>query len=340
MLYIVVTFLVAQVFDTSAFKPGNIRMHLVTRTICNKDAKDVHGNPNPCGKSLAMETDGLTLPGMEDGSVTTREDMIVAKDGLVDVKAMPSRPYQFIMSVDGPKTKRVAQLFKNQDITLSETPQRSESVRLLGAANAPGSLAEDGWTHRGTTTMDGATVHKYTKRGPQGIDPNTKANYTALYQTGMYPDHWTFYTDSNDDKPVKLVGVNSFNLKTLQVTEFAIGKPSFFAEVEVKVTFNVNLPVIGSIINWSLWAKLSCTAAANNDITVYGAIGTDVAIDILGFGGGAGVSVDIEGRTLDNLPNKWEFFSGVNLNAWVNVLVYKNRWNWRWEIWHASPVYF
>ncbi|KAF4648970.1 hypothetical protein FOL47_002602, partial [Perkinsus chesapeaki] len=86
--------------QASAFKPVNMRMHLLTRTVCNKDVKDVHGNPAPCGKSMAMETYGLTLPGMEDGSITTREDMIVAKDGQVTVKAMPSRPYQFIMTVE------------------------------------------------------------------------------------------------------------------------------------------------------------------------------------------------------------------------------------------------
>ncbi|EER01200.1 hypothetical protein Pmar_PMAR028854 [Perkinsus marinus ATCC 50983] len=54
-----------------------------------------------------METCGLTLPGMEDGSVTIREDMIVAKDGPIRVKAMPSRPYQFLMTVESPETKRI-----------------------------------------------------------------------------------------------------------------------------------------------------------------------------------------------------------------------------------------
>mmetsp|Transcript_17092 Transcript_17092/g.14541 ORF Transcript_17092/g.14541 Transcript_17092/m.14541 type:complete len:113 (+) Transcript_17092:131-469(+) len=108
------------------------------------------------------------------------------------------------------------------------------------------------------------------------------------------------------------------------------------AEIEIKATFNVNVPVAGSIINWSIWAKIGCTAAANNNITAYAEIGTSVSLLIAG----AGVSVDIKGNTMDHLPNKWQFFSGVNLNAWVNVLVYKNSWNWRWEIWHASPVYF
>ncbi|KAF4655841.1 hypothetical protein FOL47_009262 [Perkinsus chesapeaki] len=533
-----------------AFKAGNMRMHITTETICNKDVVDIHGNPAPCGKSMAMETYGLTLPGMEDGSITTREDMIVAKDGQVTVKAMPSRPYQFIMTVEGSETKRLVQFFKNQAVTISESQQEPESVRLLGAAKAPGSLAEDGWTHEGTTTLDGATVHKYTKRGPQGVDPKTKANYTALYQTGMYPDHWTFYTDSNDDKPVKLIGMNSFNVKTLQETDYANheeldenmdvaqaekemhstyqitssrrlgegdadappvntdfltatfiaedernyfedaqdldwmkagrlragaskaaagvmyfditkgsaadtffhhefnrrmvevvrfefpkkcidnqgkqaqkyclfistdvttekltitagmtfvavnndkasahltfsaeiqkskGAPilnlsveaggcatvwqyggtvslsivvcisgkasgkdllqpdrSFAAEIEIKATFNVHVPYAGNIIDWAVTSQVRCTAAANNDITAYGSIGTSVSAKVAG----ADVSLDIKGNTMDHLSNKWQFFSGVNLNAWVNVWVYKHNWHWRWEIWHASPVTF
>ncbi|KAF4646472.1 hypothetical protein FOL47_006172, partial [Perkinsus chesapeaki] len=31
---------------------------------------------------------------------------------------------------------------------------------------------------------------------------------------------------------------------------------SFAAEIEIKATFNVNVPVAGSIINWSIWAKI------------------------------------------------------------------------------------
>ncbi|EER10062.1 hypothetical protein Pmar_PMAR007059 [Perkinsus marinus ATCC 50983] len=546
--------LFAIIDDLQAFKPGNVRMHMSTRTICNPDVKDVHNNPAPCGKSMAMETYGLTLPGMEDGSVTIREDMIVAKDGLIRVKAMPSRPYQFLMTVESPETKRIDQLYKNQAITISETKQEPESVRLLGAAKAPGSLQEDGWTSEGTTTLNGATVHKYIKWGPQGVDATSKANYSALYQTGMYPDHWIFYTDSNDEKPVKLLGINSIRGKTLQETDYSnheelddaidiaeaekemhttyqitssrrlgendvdappvnldyinatfiaedertffedaeevdwlgpqrlrtglsgafgaragvmyfgipkgsaadtffhteynrrmvqlvkfefptscrndegkqvqryclfvsvdatmekfslnagmtfvdvkddkksaslkviieIGKSdgapvlnlsvkaegcaivwqwgegvslnivvcisgsasgkdllqpdkrTFKAEIEIKVTFNLNLPVVGSIIHWSIWAKLGCTAKPNNVITAYGEIGTGISLLLAG----AGVSVDIKGNTMDNVPNKWQFFSGVNLNAWVNVVVYKHDWNWRWEIWHASPVYF
>ncbi|KAF4728234.1 hypothetical protein FOZ62_015267, partial [Perkinsus olseni] len=113
-------------------------------------------------------------------------------------------------------------------------------------------------------------------------------------------------------------------------------KRTFAAEIEIKVTFNVNVPVAGSIIHWDVWAKVGCTAAPNNNITAYGEIGTSVSLWIAG----AGVSIDVKGNTMDHLPNKWQFFSGVNLNAWVNVLFYKNDWHWRWEIWHASPVYF
>ncbi|KAF4649403.1 hypothetical protein FOL47_002118, partial [Perkinsus chesapeaki] len=87
---------------------------------------------------------------------------------------------------------------------------------------------------------------------------------------------------------------------------------SFAAEIEIKVTFNVNVPIKGSLIDWTITAKVGCTAAANNNITAYGSIGTSISLWVAG----AGVSIDIKGNTMDHLPNKWQFFSGVNLDAW------------------------
>lgn len=548
----VIIFALAFCEEASALKRANIRMHLSTRTYCNKDVKDIHGNPSTCGKSMAMETYGLTLPGMDDGSVTVKEDMIVAKDGLVRVKAMPSRPFQFLMTTESTKTKAVHQLFNHQAIAILESEQDPDVSRRL--AESPATLAEVGWTSEGKTTLDGATVNKYTKRGPQGVDKKTGANYTALYQTGMYPDLWTLYTDSADDKFIRMVAMNSFGGKTLQETDYSNhqqltddfdvtqatqeiystykitssrrlgegdsdappvnmdfitadfiaedertyfqenqnvdwlnpasqvllrgsvqgagagvpyfgitkgsasdaffnhednrrmeqlvkfqfpkacrqseeeqtqryclfvavdatrtsftlsagvtfvdvqnndnsahltltaliakteGSPAlnltvdgggcatvwqygesfsinvvvcmfgqasgndllqpdnrtFTANIDFNVTFNVDIPVQGSIIHWAVEGKVNCTVAPKNVITVTGSLGTTVNLWVAG----ASVSIDIKGNTMDNEPNKWQFFSGVNLNAWVHALFYNNEWNWRWEIWHASPVYF
>mmetsp|Transcript_4075 Transcript_4075/g.3661 ORF Transcript_4075/g.3661 Transcript_4075/m.3661 type:complete len:83 (+) Transcript_4075:306-554(+) len=78
------------------------------------------------------------------------------------------------------------------------------------------------------------------------------------------------------------------------------------------------------------------TAKPKNEITAYGSIGTSVSLHIAG----ADVSIDIKGQTVDHLANKWEFVSGVNFNAWVDVFFWSKSWNDRWEIWHAGPVTF
>uniref|UniRef100_A0A7S3UQ73 Uncharacterized protein n=2 Tax=Oxyrrhis marina TaxID=2969 RepID=A0A7S3UQ73_OXYMA len=113
-------------------------------------------------------------------------------------------------------------------------------------------------------------------------------------------------------------------------------KRTFSGSVELKVSFNVNVPVAGSIIHWAITASLSVTAKPHNDITAYGSLGTDISLWIAG----AGVSIDIKGNTIDNMANKWEFVSGVNFNAWVKILFWGKSWNHRWEIWHAGPVTF
>ncbi|KAF4687013.1 hypothetical protein FOZ60_004631 [Perkinsus olseni] len=477
--------------------------HATTTNLCNKDVKDAHGNPVPCGKSRARETLGLTLPGMEDGSLTTREHIIIAKDGNVRVKAMPSRPYQYFMYTETPKNVKLHQLYNHQAIALADSTPEFEAQRLYGAG-----LSEDGWTDEGMTNLDGKTLHRWTKRGPQGLDKASGFNYTAVYQTCMHPDVWTFYTDSDDSKPVKLVGSNSFCNKALRVTEYSnyrtldetltvedsikevhtmygigsrilsvgesqevpkvcedlLGAPyvcesereffgdgqevdwipsgrrmrgatesqdiipyfdvaegtaayTFFhhqyerrllqllkfefpsncnntggtsalnfclfvavdatmstytlkagltfvdmgagvslsivvsvqgkvsddtaqkifrAEIKISVSFNVNLPGFGSVMDCTVYAKIGITAAPNNVITAYGEIGRSISL----LFAGAGAGVNIKGNTLNNQPNTWAFKSEVFLTAWVNILVWSDNWRWAWEIWHASPVYF
>ncbi|KAF4681167.1 hypothetical protein FOZ60_012483 [Perkinsus olseni] len=516
--------------------------HATTTNLCNKDAKDAHGNPVPCGISRARETLGLPLPGMEDGSLTTREHMIIAKDGNVRVKAMPSRPYQYFMYTETLKNVKVHQLYNHQAIALIDSTPEFEAQRLYGTG-----LSKDGWTDEGTTSLDGKALHRWTKRGPQGLDKASGFNYTAVYQTCMYPDLWTFYTDSDDSAPVKLVGSNSFCNKALQVTEYSnyrtldetltvedsikevhtmygigsrilsvgesqevpkvcedlLGAPyvcesereffgdgqevdwmpsgrrmrgatesqdiipyfdvaegtaayTFFhhqyerrliqllkfefpsncnntggttalnfclfvavdatmstytlkagltfvdvndknkqaslyvavvigkelgnrvlrleavaqgtatiwqvgegaslsidvtvagkvsddtaqqifkAEIQISVSFNVNLPVVGSVMDCTAYAKIDVTAAPNNDITAYGEIGRSISLLVFGVGAG----VNIKGNTLDNQPNKWAFKSQIVFTAWVNVILWSNHWSWNVEFWNTKAVYF
>ncbi|KAF4650821.1 hypothetical protein FOZ61_011007 [Perkinsus olseni] len=469
--------------------------HATTTNLCNRDLKDAHGNPVPCGISRARETLGLTLPGMEDGSLTTREHIIIAKDGNVRVKAMPSRPYQYFMYTETPNNVKLHQLYNHQAIALVDSTPEFQAQRLYGAG-----LSKDGWTDGGLANIDGKALHKWTKRGPQGIDKASGFNYTAVYQTCMQPNVWTFYTDSDDSKPVKLVGSNSFCNKVLRVTEYSnyrtldetltvedsikevhtmygirsrilsvgesqevpkvcedlLGAPyvceserEFFgdgqgvdwkdwenriaailelpdfclfvavdatistytlkagmtfvdvndknkkaqlflaivvgkelgqsvlrlelvaqgsvtvwqmgegaslsivvsiegkvsddtakqifrAEAKIAVSFRVNLPVVGSIMDITIYAKIGITAAPNNVITAYGEIGVSMSL----FIAGAGAGINIKGNTLDKLPNKWAFKSEAFVTAWVNILLSSDNWRWSWEIWHASPVYF
>ncbi|KAF4654614.1 hypothetical protein FOZ61_008164 [Perkinsus olseni] len=497
--------------------------HATTTNLCNRDVKDAHGNPVPCGISRARETFGLTLPGMEDGSLTTREHIIITKDGNVRVKAIPSRPYQYFMYIETPKNVKLHQLYNHQAIALVDSTPEFEAHRLYGSG-----MKQDGWTDEGMTNLDGKTLHRWTKRGPQGLDKTSRFNYTAVYRTCMYPDVWTFFTDSNDSRPVKLVGSNSICNKALRVTEYSnyrvldetltvgdsiqvmyemygiksrmlsvgeaqnvpkvcedllaapyvceaereffgdgqevdwtpsgrmmrgatanqdiisyfdiaegsaaytffhhqydrrllqllkfefpsncnktggtstlnfclfvavdatmstysleagltfvdvnnkskqallfitvvIGKSQgqhvmrlgvvamgtatvwqmgagvslsidvtvdgqvsddtekeiFTAQIRVSVSFNVNLPEVGSIMDCTIYAKIGITAAPNNDITAYGEIGTSVSLLIAG----AGTGINIKGNTLDNQPNVWSFKSEVFLTAWVNIIV-------------------
>ncbi|KAF4648651.1 hypothetical protein FOL47_002952, partial [Perkinsus chesapeaki] len=113
-------------------------------------------------------------------------------------------------------------------------------------------------------------------------------------------------------------------------------KDTFIAECKISVSFCVNLPVVGTIIDVTIYAKLGITAAPQNVITAYGEIGVSVSL----FLAGAGVGINIKGETLDHLANKWAFVSEVFLTAWVNIGFYSHDWRWSWEIWHASPVNF
>ncbi|KAF4715138.1 hypothetical protein FOZ63_019000, partial [Perkinsus olseni] len=118
-------------------KTDNVRLQVTTKDFCNPDLKDGHGNRAPCGISQARETYGLRLPGMEDGVLTTREDIIVAKDGQVSVKALPNYPYQFIMTVESPESKRVEHFYDHKSSVLARIQVPSHASRLQNAGIDP-----------------------------------------------------------------------------------------------------------------------------------------------------------------------------------------------------------
>ncbi|KAF4685005.1 hypothetical protein FOZ60_007057 [Perkinsus olseni] len=533
---------------------GNMRMHVTTKDYCNPDLKDGHGNPAPCGVSKSMETFGLTLPGMDDGVLTTREDIIITNDGQVSVKALPNYPYQFIMTVESSESTRVEQLYDHQSSVLAEAPLPSYVSLLHNAGIDTADLEAQGWTHEGVEDLDGAGMSRWSKKGPEGVDTKDGTNYTALYQTGLMPDTWVLFIDEGTQQPVKLLaidtyvgskvfqesifeqfeslhedlsiesateamyqtyridshrrldeatgrgvplvmadyitgdflpersraffeeheaadwmsehrslrqgvmsrGIEYFSIEensaadiyfhalshrqhvqvfsfdfpkgcsdgksadssrkyclfasvdvsvggsiavkggmtykdiknpafsahlslsaTLQKDgdelvldlEFEAGgcalvfqygegasltitvcihgkaggesllqpdKRTFYGETGIDVKFYVNLPVVGSIINWTISAKVGCTAKPKNVISAYGSIGTQASAKLAE----ASVSIDLRGNTVDHIANKWEFNSNAYFHASVGAWKLKKSWDKQWQLWHAGPTKF
>ncbi|KAF4684330.1 hypothetical protein FOZ60_007991 [Perkinsus olseni] len=111
---------------------------------------------------------------------------------------------------------------------------------------------------------------------------------------------------------------------------------SFAASVGASISFDVNLPVIGSIIDFTINGELGCTAAPNNTVTAYGKIGVSHSVLIAG----ASITFDIVAATADHLPNKWQFSSGVTLSAWISLIFWRPHWNHRYLLWSVGPVTF
>ncbi|KAF4674609.1 hypothetical protein FOL47_009000 [Perkinsus chesapeaki] len=185
--------------------------HALKTTFCNKDAKDAQGKPNTCGKSLAMETYGLTLPGMEHASLSVREHIVVAKDGVVRIKAMPSRPFQYFAYAERGDRLETYQLYNHKSYALASTKPQHPLGHMLAS-----SLKDIDWRDLGETNVAGQKLRKWIKHGPHDIDKDTGANFTTLYASGLFPNVWTFYTDIDEKEPVKLIGSNTFNNKVLQ----------------------------------------------------------------------------------------------------------------------------
>ncbi|EEQ97592.1 hypothetical protein Pmar_PMAR028399 [Perkinsus marinus ATCC 50983] len=199
----------------AGFGEGNVRMHITTKKYCNLGLVDANGNPAPCGVSLAEGTSGLTLPGMENGVHTTREDVIIAKDGQLSVQASPALPYTFLMSIKSPDHQVVKKLFNRQSSIVSIVEAAEDT---LEEATIGGTLADGGWVPQ---ESDDASLDKWILYAPRDMDPITGANYTAIYQAGLSPDAWILYTEKSNEKPNKLLAVNTFsNSRVFQESVF------------------------------------------------------------------------------------------------------------------------
>ncbi|KAF4680085.1 hypothetical protein FOZ60_014112 [Perkinsus olseni] len=195
----------------SAFTMGNVRMQLKTTHFCNLDLIDEKGKPVPCHISKAVETEGLVLPGMDDGeSITVHQDVFVAKDGQAVVQASPSHPYQYLVMSQNETHSETRQLYNKSAFLIEHRAVRdgdAPSVRRLGINQT---LREDGWVYHGLVEQDGQKLNKWVRRGVEGIDPKSGFNFTAFAQTGLISNSWTVYLDEAETKIVKLLGTNTF----------------------------------------------------------------------------------------------------------------------------------
>ncbi|KAF4684932.1 hypothetical protein FOZ60_007114 [Perkinsus olseni] len=78
--------------------PHYYEFQVEIKSYCLQGLKDPHGNAPSCSTATAVATQGLTLPGMDDGTLTTRAHVIAGSDGSETmVEAHPSYPYQYFM---------------------------------------------------------------------------------------------------------------------------------------------------------------------------------------------------------------------------------------------------
>mmetsp|Transcript_4829 Transcript_4829/g.4021 ORF Transcript_4829/g.4021 Transcript_4829/m.4021 type:complete len:111 (+) Transcript_4829:3-335(+) len=83
-------------------------------------------------------------------------------------------------------------------------------MRLLSDGMNTADLEAQGWIHEGTADFRGATMSRWSRKGPEGVDPVDGTNYTALYQTGLMPDTWVLFLDEATQKPVKLLAIDTY----------------------------------------------------------------------------------------------------------------------------------
>ncbi|KAF4708838.1 hypothetical protein FOZ63_000389 [Perkinsus olseni] len=104
------------------------------------------------------ESEGLVLPGMDDGkSITVHKDVFVAKNGQAVVQASPSHAYQYLVMSQNETQSEARQLYNKSAFLIEHRAVRdgdAPNVRRLGINKT---LREDGWTYRGLVEQNGQT---------------------------------------------------------------------------------------------------------------------------------------------------------------------------------------
>ncbi|KAF4733798.1 hypothetical protein FOZ63_024734, partial [Perkinsus olseni] len=199
--------LLSSLASSSVGTPHYYEFQLETRRHCIGGLRDAQGRPPACSKSIAMETAGLTLPGMEDDTLTTRSHVIIGSDGSEStVEAHPSYPYQYFLRCSTEKTVTVERLINAKALFVGSTSSGVDG--RPATLSEPTSLEDDGWTFSGNMEKDGVEVNKWVKMSFQGLDNSTGFNYSSMYMANLAPDTWTLYMDDKNEKPLSIIATN------------------------------------------------------------------------------------------------------------------------------------
>ncbi|KAF4654601.1 hypothetical protein FOL47_009871 [Perkinsus chesapeaki] len=188
------------------------RMQLLRKSYCTPNIKMLgsDGNFAKCGISDVSGTEGLTLPGMENGVHVTKEDIILVDDGMAKVTVLPNRPYKYLLSANSDHYRKHAEIFGGVATTSSEgvLDFNNNSESKGGSFRFLSSLTEHGFTETGHTVLDGIPVRVLTGyatdiKGAESLDNFAKG--------GLAANAFTFYMDEKvDGKVVKMEARNSY----------------------------------------------------------------------------------------------------------------------------------
>ncbi|EER03291.1 hypothetical protein Pmar_PMAR000528 [Perkinsus marinus ATCC 50983] len=187
------------------------RRQLVRKTYCTTLRRSLGiGTTTPCGFSDQAETEGLVLPGMDDGVLTEREDIILTDDGMARVEALPNRPYKYVLTANSADYSRYEEIFGGVAMVISEgAVDGNTDYEAQGHAYRHFTdLVKSGFTSLGRADLDGTPAQVFV-----GYAANIPGGHVLdeLAKEGLSADFFTMYMDENvDGKLLKMEARNSY----------------------------------------------------------------------------------------------------------------------------------
>ncbi|KAF4688535.1 hypothetical protein FOZ60_002647 [Perkinsus olseni] len=191
---------------------GSTRMQLVRKTYCTTGRREIgiRGSRVPCGISDQAGTEGLPLPGMDEGVLTSREDIILTNDGMVRVTALPNRPYKYLLTANSQGYSKFEEIFGgvatviNEGIVDVNDDYEAQGNAFRHSAN----LTQFGFTERENAELDGAPVRVFEGFAANMPGGDVLSNFA---KEGLGPDVFTIYMDEKvEGKVLKMEARNSY----------------------------------------------------------------------------------------------------------------------------------